>query len=92
MGGINLVDVSPFGGNFSGVVVANNVIAGGFSSEVAEGSKMKGANEHNALIKYVCPYYIPDSLMRIDAELVSRLALAFGSETGIIITSAPVEG
>ncbi|KAG9310502.1 hypothetical protein JVU11DRAFT_9648 [Chiua virens] len=51
LGGINLVDVSPFDGNYSDVVVTNNTIAGAFASEPAKGSKTKGTNKAHIIIK-----------------------------------------
>ncbi|KAH7919536.1 hypothetical protein BV22DRAFT_1115172 [Leucogyrophana mollusca] len=51
LGGINMVDVSPFGGDYDGVVVTNNSIAGGFASEVAEGSETLGSNNDDVIIK-----------------------------------------
>jgi len=53
LGGVNMVDVSPFGGNYSGVVVTNNSIAGGFASQPASGSATKGTNNEDVVIKYV---------------------------------------
>ncbi|KIJ69782.1 hypothetical protein HYDPIDRAFT_178229 [Hydnomerulius pinastri MD-312] len=51
LGGINMVDVSPFSGNYNGVVVTNNIIAGGFASQTAEGSETKGTNNDDVIIK-----------------------------------------
>jgi parallel beta-helix repeat protein len=51
LGGINLVDVNPFGGNYDGVVVTNNTIAGGFASQPAEGSETEGTNNDDVIIK-----------------------------------------
>lgn len=49
-----MVDVSPYGGDYEGVVVTNNTIAGGFSSQLPEGSETTGTNVYDAIIKYVC--------------------------------------
>ncbi|KIJ13273.1 hypothetical protein PAXINDRAFT_170553 [Paxillus involutus ATCC 200175] len=51
LGGINMVDVTPFGGNYDGVVVTNNTIAGGFASQPAEGSETDGTNNNDVIIK-----------------------------------------
>ncbi|KAH0840261.1 hypothetical protein J3R83DRAFT_1268 [Lanmaoa asiatica] len=51
LGGINMVDVTPFGGDYDGVVVTNNTIAGGFASQSPQGSETKGTNNYNAIIK-----------------------------------------
>lgn len=51
LGGINMVDVSPFNGNYSGVVVTNNTIAGGFADGTPSGSQTKGTNNEDVIIK-----------------------------------------
>ncbi|EIW76326.1 hypothetical protein CONPUDRAFT_139719 [Coniophora puteana RWD-64-598 SS2] len=51
LGGINLVDVVPFGGDFNGVVVTNNTIAGGFATTPNNGSSRYGENPNDVLIK-----------------------------------------
>lgn len=48
-----MVDVAPFGGDYDGVVVTNNTIAGGFASQAPQGSETKGTNNYSAIIKYV---------------------------------------
>lgn len=53
LGGINMVDVSPFEGDYDGVVVTNNTIAGAFASQLPQGSETKGTNNYSAVIKYV---------------------------------------
>lgn len=55
-----MVDVDPFGGNYDGVVVTNNTIAGGFASQPAEGSETKGTNTDDVIIKYVYFFATPD--------------------------------
>ncbi|KAH7887390.1 pectin lyase fold/virulence factor [Phlebopus sp. FC_14] len=51
LGGINMVDVNPFSGNYDGVVVTNNTIAGGFATEPDEGSETLGTNNYDVIIK-----------------------------------------
>ncbi|KAG1748471.1 uncharacterized protein EDB91DRAFT_1114212 [Suillus paluster] len=51
LGGINMVDVSPFGGNYKGVVVTNNSIVGGSVFDPVTGSATKGANNKDVVIK-----------------------------------------
>ncbi|KAF8550377.1 hypothetical protein OG21DRAFT_1468783 [Imleria badia] len=51
LGGINMVDVEPFRGNYDGVIVTNNSIAGGFASQTAEGSETKGTSNYDVIIK-----------------------------------------
>lgn len=61
-----MVDISPFGGIYDGVVVTNNTIAGGFASETAEGSETKGTNNDDVIIKYVYFLATPD----VSSELI----------------------
>ncbi|KAF9236243.1 pectin lyase fold/virulence factor [Melanogaster broomeanus] len=51
LGGINLVDIIPFGGDYDGVIVTNNIIAGGFASQTAQGSQTKGSHDNDVIIK-----------------------------------------
>ncbi|KAF8437255.1 hypothetical protein L210DRAFT_3547299 [Boletus edulis BED1] len=51
LGGINMVDVQPFGGNYDDVVVTNNLIAGGFASQAPQGNETKGTNNNDVVIK-----------------------------------------
>lgn len=53
LGGINLVDYSPFNGSFLGVVVENNTIMGGFAEGTPSGNETKGDDEFDVIIKYV---------------------------------------
>jgi hypothetical protein len=46
-----MVDVAPWSGNYRGVVVTNNSIAGGFASTLAQGSEVKGNNNESVVIK-----------------------------------------
>ncbi|KAG1735392.1 hypothetical protein EDB19DRAFT_1724199 [Suillus lakei] len=51
LGGINMVDVSPYSGDYNGVVVTNNTIAGGFATSPDTGSATKGTNAEDVIIK-----------------------------------------
>ncbi|KLO11233.1 hypothetical protein SCHPADRAFT_831467 [Schizopora paradoxa] len=51
LGGINLVDYGPFNGSFTGVVVENNTIFGGFADGTPTGNETKGDDEFDAIIK-----------------------------------------
>ncbi|KAI0080875.1 hypothetical protein K474DRAFT_1682362 [Panus rudis PR-1116 ss-1] len=51
LGGINLVDYDPFNGDYTGTVVRNNMIMGGFADDKPEGSDQKGVNDEDAIIK-----------------------------------------
>jgi len=51
LGGINLVDYSPFNGSFLGVVVENNTIMGGFAEGTPSGNETKGDDEFDVIIK-----------------------------------------
>jgi len=46
-----MVDVSPWSGDYKGVVVTNNTIAGGFASSPDDGSATKGTNNEDVVIK-----------------------------------------
>jgi hypothetical protein len=51
LGGINMVDYDPFSGNYTGVIVRNNTILGGFSTQTPEGTENKGTNNDDVVIK-----------------------------------------
>lgn len=51
LGGINLVDYSPWSGNYTGVVVQNNSIFGGFATDSDADSQSKGDDEFSAIVK-----------------------------------------
>ncbi|KAG1805723.1 uncharacterized protein BJ212DRAFT_1391240 [Suillus subaureus] len=51
LGGINMVDVSPYSGDYKGVVVTNNTIMGGFATNPDTGSATKGTNNEDVIIK-----------------------------------------
>ncbi|KAG6335885.1 hypothetical protein ID866_3194 [Astraeus odoratus] len=51
LGGINMVDIGSFDGNYTGVVVTNNTIAGGFADGTPTGSQTKGTNNEDVIIK-----------------------------------------
>lgn len=51
LGGINMVDVAPYSGDYKGVVVTNNTIAGGFATSPDTGSATKGTNNEDVIIK-----------------------------------------
>jgi parallel beta-helix repeat protein len=51
LGGINMVDVVPFSGDYKGVVVTNNTIMGGFATNPDTGSAIDGTNNQDVIIK-----------------------------------------
>ncbi|KAF8897891.1 hypothetical protein BD779DRAFT_1667805 [Infundibulicybe gibba] len=51
LGGINMVDYEPFKGNYTGTVVRNNSIFGGFATDTPENGDSKGNNFKDAIIK-----------------------------------------
>ena len=73
-----MVDVSPFGGNYTGVVVTNNTIAGGFASQAAQGSETKGTNNNDAIIKYV--YFLAIYPLQFYPDRF-RIGIAIGPRT-----------
>lgn len=48
-----MVDYDPWGGNYTDTIVQNNNIFGGFSTDKPEPGEEDGANQHDAIIKYV---------------------------------------
>jgi len=54
LGGINMVDYLPWKGDYTGTVVQNNTIMGGFAADSSPpASKNNGKNADNAIIKSV---------------------------------------
>jgi hypothetical protein len=54
LGGINMVDFLPWGSNYSGTVVQNNIIMGGFAANSStSASQMDGENANSSIIKSV---------------------------------------
>ncbi|KAF8961109.1 hypothetical protein BDZ97DRAFT_1257674 [Flammula alnicola] len=51
LGGINLVDYDPWSGDFTGTVVHDNVILGGFATDGQNRTDAKGSNFEDAVIK-----------------------------------------
>jgi hypothetical protein len=51
LGGINMVDVVPWGGNYSGTVVHNNTIIGGFATDSDSTFQHDGVNVDDVIIK-----------------------------------------
>jgi hypothetical protein len=48
-----MVDYDPYNGDYTGTVVTNNTIAGGFSTDTPRADETKGADSHDAIIKSV---------------------------------------
>ncbi|KAI0722715.1 pectin lyase fold/virulence factor [Earliella scabrosa] len=51
LGGINMVDYEPWNGNYTGTVVRNNVIYGGFATDPAGAGETHGENDEDVIIK-----------------------------------------
>jgi len=51
LGGINMVDYDPWNGNYTGTVVYNNTILGGFSNQVELSNETDGTNTDDVIIK-----------------------------------------
>ncbi|KAF8622049.1 hypothetical protein AX15_007202 [Amanita polypyramis BW_CC] len=51
LGGINLVDYDPFEGDYTGTVVRENFILGGFATGTELPGQTKGVNQYDAIIK-----------------------------------------
>ncbi|KAH9938100.1 uncharacterized protein B0H18DRAFT_965550 [Fomitopsis serialis] len=50
-GGINMVDYDPWAGNYTGTVVRNNLIMGGFATSEEEPGETHGVNSEDVIIK-----------------------------------------
>ncbi len=48
-----MVDVAPWGGDYSGTVVENNTIMGGFATDSDSATKTDGVNVDDVIIKLV---------------------------------------
>lgn len=46
-----MVDFQPYNGDYTGTIVTNNTIAGGFATETAQAGQSKGADSSDAIIK-----------------------------------------
>ncbi|TFY69179.1 hypothetical protein EVG20_g3253 [Dentipellis fragilis] len=51
LGGINMVDVDPWGGNYTGTVVQHNIITGGFATDSDSAYETKGSNVDDVIVK-----------------------------------------
>ncbi|KAH9077063.1 hypothetical protein EDB83DRAFT_2348001 [Lactarius deliciosus] len=51
LGGINMVDVTPWGGDYSGTIVRNNTIIGGFATDSDSATKSDGDSVDDVIIK-----------------------------------------
>lgn len=55
LGGINMVDYNPWNGNYTGTIVQNNTILGGFATDTPSASNDSlGDNKDDVIIKFVC--------------------------------------
>lgn len=48
-----MVDYNPFGGNYTGVIVRNNTIRGGFATTPEQPGQTKGDNNETVIIKSI---------------------------------------
>ena len=72
LGGINMVDYDPFEGDYTGVVVQNNIIKGGFSTDQPE----PGSDPIDAIIKYVWTFLV--TWFSYWERLFLRIGIAIG--------------
>jgi hypothetical protein len=70
LGGINMVDVVPFSGDYKGVVVTNNTIMGGFATNPDTGSAIDGTNNQDVIIKYGQPLFF--LLMKVLTKMIQN--------------------
>jgi len=94
LGGINLVDVVPWGGDYSGTVVQNNTVLGGFATDSKSATQNNGENVDDVIVKIgiaIGPqtWFVDQFGANVSSSgtvLNNRLSGAFGY--GIGITSA----
>jgi len=94
LGGINLVDVTPWGGDYSGTIVQDNTVLGGFATDSKSTTQNDGENVDDVIIKIgiaIGPQtWFNDqfgaNLSSSGTVLNNKLSGAFGY--GIAITSA----
>lgn len=71
-----MVDYDPYSGDYTGTIVTNNTIVGGFSTETAQPGQTKGTNSEDAIIKsVVCLLHFLPSL------ICNRIGIAIGPRT-----------
>lgn len=46
-----MVDIQPYNGDYTGTIVTNNTIAGGFAAGTAQAGQSKGVDPNGAVIK-----------------------------------------
>ena len=46
-----MVDYQPWGGDYTGTIVRNNTIVGGFATQPEDGTEQKGENDEDVIIK-----------------------------------------
>ena len=53
LGGINMVDYDPWNGNYTGTIVHNNTVIGGFATDSDSAHQTDGVNADDVIIKSV---------------------------------------
>jgi len=94
LGGINMVDVEPWGGNYTGTIARNNTILGGFATDSKSATQEDGSNAEDVIIKIgiaIGPQtwfgdHFGANVSSSGTVLNNRLSGAFGY--GMAITSA----
>ena len=71
-----MVDVVPWGGNYTGTVVQNNTIIGGFATDSKSASQTDGENVDDVIIKSV----VSQRARHFSYEL-HRIGVAIGPQT-----------
>lgn len=87
LGGINLVDYLPWTGDFTGTVVENNSILGGFATNLTDPSDDEGKNSADAFIKYVLGALSLVICHSLDL-LIPGLGLPWDPGPGLVINTA----
>jgi len=87
-----MVDYDPWSGDFTGTIIRDNLILGGFATDAIDNdNNSKGNNFENAIIKQVPKQYsVPFSILSPSSELASQLDLKLGLVTSMAITLSKV--
>ena len=85
-----MVDYDPWSGDFTGTVVRDNVILGGFATDPID-NNTKGNNFENAIIKQVPKQHsVLFSILSLLSELALQLDPKLGLATSMAITLSKV--
>lgn len=76
-----MVDINPWGGNYTNTVVQNNTIVGAFATEKDTDGDHRGDNNETAIMKYVSCLVPPSVYCVITDTFLVRIGIAIGPRT-----------